>query len=262
MTWQGSKILGPPISRFDALAAAKEFGTGGIERDYSLDPYGGHFERPPAPIPRSEWKERIREIEANGYTSDMLIDAGWQVKNQFQTSSCWAFAVVAAIEANRIMAGEKYCSLSPASISGPVNRYADKGGWPTKAARFAAETGVVESRLWPDAELNSQHDTQSAGQSRARNKVTEWFDLPQGSFDHAFSDLLRRRVDAVGIPWWGHAVPGVDPLWNPKYGYMVRGPNSWGTRWGVHGWFVLSEKEWEIGDATCPRVSMATGESQ
>lgn len=258
MAWQGSKILGPPISRVDALSAAKEFGTGNIDRDYSEDPYGGQFVRPPAPIPRSEWKARIAEIEAHGYTSELLLEEDWKIKNQFQTSLCWSFSTAGSIEANRIIAGDQYVSLSPASASG-LNGYQDRGGYPTKAARMAADRGYVTSLLWPDTEINSKRDTDAANKSRARNRVTEWYDLPQGSFDHVFSALLRRQTCAVGLPWWGHAVKFCDPMWSEKYGYMVRFANSWGTGWGTHGWGVLTEKECEIGDATCPRVSMATG---
>lgn len=263
-----SDLLGCPViddSNINEFCPTgpKAPGRGRMPRDWEANPYGSfEFAAPvkDAPIPESEWKERILDREKQGLlVSQAAIAAGVKTKHQQQTNFCWINAPVQAMQICRALAGDGYTSLSPASGACLITGYRNVGGWATDAIKFMASTGLCTSAAWGDNLISRSLDTANSREERAKHRITEWVDIPRRDDRWFITQLLLGRPVCVGLDFWGHEVLAVDPIVLPNGRFGYRFWNSWGERYGTNGFGILPlvPGKGSPDDAIAPLVAMA-----
>lgn len=254
-----------PVIETDAdVVEIEGVGKGHIPRDFSRAPFGGTpfagpFDIPV--IPRSEWPERIEEMERKKSRLTDLCDVmGVKVKNQQSTNYCWINAPVHCLEIIRAVQGQPYVELSPASVGAKIKNFRNEGGWGTEGLQYLVEHGCVPTDKWPANAIDRQYDTNAANVTRAKFQVDEWYDLKPGNFDQLMTCLFLRFPVAIGLNWWEHEVTAMDPVkldGTNRFGVTI--DNSWGESWGGRGRGVLTEEKSTPDDAVAPRVATASG---
>lgn len=244
----------------DVVIAGETKTRGLVPRDFSRVPHGAmsfaaKFDLPL--IPRSEWTERVAEMERkHTRLSDVADEAGLKSLDQNGTNYCWCNAVITAMQTLRAAQNQPFIALSPASVAAPIKHYRNQGGWGGEALRFIVEHGVAAQEFWPANYWQSdKYDTPAMRANRARHKVVEWWDLAPRRFDQLMTCLLLRIPVAIGLNWWSHEVCAVDPVVLAKDRYGVRIRNSWGDEYGDRGYAVLTEGRATPDDAVAPRVT-------
>jgi len=238
-------------------------GRGWIARDFTKEPFGslpfaGGFDVPL--IPRSEWPERIEEMERKKSRVTDLCDAmGVKVKNQENTNYCWINAPVHCLEIIRAVQGQTHVELSPASVGSKIKNFKNVGGWGTEGLKYLVDHGAAPVSLWPANAIDRRYDTSAADAARAKFQVDEWWDIEPGNFDAVMTCLFLRIPIAAGLSWWGHEVTFMDPVkLDGRDRFGVRIDNSWGLSWGERGRAVLTEDKATPDDAVAPRVATAS----
>lgn len=238
-------------------------GRGLIPRDFTKEPFGSNpyaaaFDIPV--IPRDEWPERIEEIEkTKSSIPDRCDQVGLKVKNQRQTNYCWINAPVHALEIARVLQGQAYVELSPASVGAKIKNFRNVGGWGTEGLRYMAEHGVVPASFWPVNAIDRRYDTQEANAERADYQADEWWDLKPRNFDQLATCLLLRVPVPIGLNWWRHEVTAVQLVkldGRDQYGSII--DNSWGIEWGDNGRGILTEAKATPDDAVALRLGTAS----
>lgn len=238
-------------------------------------------------IPRIEWPERIREMEANrSRLSDIILtgNGGSPIpsKNQNDPNSpprnprwgyCWFYGPTGALEAIRAVMNLPYVPLSAFAGAYVIKKGRDEGGWGALALDFLAERGVPSEEFWPNFAQGSRHDTPETWANAALHKVTEsWADLKAPVYDRDLTldqkmTLLLNRVPVVDdYMWWGHCVYSCDPLdFNPGAGnsglddvnrWGSRDRNSWGDSYGDRGFFKVRGRKSIPDNAVAPRATL------
>lgn len=226
------------------------------QRDYELHPFESYASGLGDDwlIPREDWYDIAMGLEADkARISDVVKDAGWKVLDQNGTNYCWINGVVAACEMMRIMQGQNYVKLSPASGGSLIKAFRNVGGWGDQAAEFIAEKGIVPAELWPENAIDRQFNTPDNWDVAQLYKITEWNELRPRSMDELFSCILRGLPVPVGYNWWRHLVCGIDVVvFDEPSGYSDREmmrcfglgiANSWSERWGEHGYGILKQSK-------------------
>lgn len=231
-----------------------------IPRDFSTEPYAGYAASFSLPlIPRYEWRDRIEEMErTKSRLSDLMKQARVPCKSQLRTNFCWIFAAVTAAEIARLIQGQPYVELSPASVGAPMTSYRNVGGWSTPGLKFSAEHGIAPVSLWPAAAIDRRYDTEESRRERMKFRPMDWMEVRPRNFDEKMTLLLNRMCIAEGYNWWRHAVTAVDPVvldGTDRFGSRDR--NSWGSNYGEDGYFILEEGRATPDDAVAPIVAMA-----
>lgn len=209
-------------------------------------------------IPRSEWDDRIEEMEREKSSAhDVALQAGVRIKDQDGYGYCWAFGTCSAVELARSYAGLPYVELSATSVAGPVKNYRNQGGWGKEALDYSVEHGWAPVSLWPEvpAGASSRYDTHECQLERAKNKVTEWWEIQPRDFDAMASALLHQFAAGAGYNHWGHLICNCKLVKkNGQYGVFFR--NSWKASWGDNGCGVLlGGKAIPDGVTVIPRVT-------
>ena len=242
---------------FDADSDERQRGR--IPRDWDACPYGSMpgveaFGLPL--IPRSEWKDRIEKMEkTKSRLSDIVLRKGIPSLDQNGTNYCWTNAVITAMLTLRAAQGDKYVPLSPASVAAPIKGYRNQGGWGGDALDYIIKHGVSASEYWPpNYWASAKYDNEDSRDSRARHKVTEWWDLQSRNFDQMMTCLLMRIPVPIGLNFWSHEVCAMDPVVVGN-GFGVRFRNSWGDSYGEKGFAILSGSKAIPDDAVAPRVT-------
>lgn len=238
------------------LVAPDGRGRGKIPRDWEAKPLGylksaPKFDLPL--IPRSEWADRIEEMEkTKTRLSDLATLAGLKPKDQGNTSNCWANAPCYCLELLRVVQGLPIVYISPAFIATKMRRYG--GGMGIDAVEILAETGAPSVDVFP-ANANGHKIDEAVLESASHFKLTEWWDIPDRNDDAVMTCLLNRIPVTVGLNFWSHEVSYVDPVViSPgKFGYRFR--NSWG-QWKENGYSILAHGKGTPDDAEAPRVAL------
>lgn len=213
-------------------------------------------------IPRSEWDDRIEEIERDSSSiHDMALHYGVKIKDQNGFGWCWGFGACTAVELARAGQGLDYVELSASSVCGPVKNYRNEGGWGKEALDYGVRHGWAPVSMWPECPVgaNPRYDTEASRQEREKYKVDEWWEIPNRDFDALMSALFHKFPAAVGLNHWGHLICAAKPVKSGgNYGWLYR--NSWKASWGDNGCGVLlASKAIPDGITVVPRVTTVVG---
>lgn len=260
--YQSPDLTRMPIIDSDdhPLCDPNGFGRGRLDRPADVGFSSGikQFDLPL--IPRSEWAERIRDLEKSQARIPDLCDAlGLKVKNQESTNYCWINAPTHALEILRVMQGEPYVELSPASVGAKIKNFHNVGGWGTEGLQYLVDHGAVPASMWPCNAIDRRYDQPAADAERSKYRVQEWLDLPANNFDAVMTCLLLGLPVPIGLGWWSHEVTAVAPVkfdGNDNYGVIF--DNSWDSQWGTNGRGVLTERKATPDDAVAP-ISVVAG---
>lgn len=270
-----------------------------IPRDYHMHPVGlyGAGRRVDFPlIPRAEWSERIRDMEA---TQSRLSDvrnrgmAGKPIPSRDQNGRgyCWFHSGTSASLLLRAVAGLPYADLSAYAGACIIKNYRDEGGWGAQGVDWICENGVPTSEFWPQRAVDRKYDTPAMRANAKLHRITEgWWDLDAAqydrnlTFDQVITCLLLRIPVVLDFDWWSHSVCGADPVdgvaqWGKSRaesgklltlaefelfwgvdtgasGFGERIWNSWGDSWSDNGMGVVSGNKAIPVGAVAPRVSL------
>lgn len=240
----------------DIVIAGDRKTRGKIPRDWTKRPLGclaaaPKFDLPL--IPRSEWADRIEEMEK---TKTRLSDIAYQVDlkccDQDSTSNCWANAPVYCLMLLRAVQGLPTVYLSPAFIATTLSRYG--GGMGIDAVEVLAEKGAPPVDIY-GANANRKSITAEVTEAASHFKLTEWWDIPDRNDDAVMTCLLNRIPVTVGLNYWSHEVSYIDPVKTGNgFGYRFR--NSWGMDYGTDGYNILAHGKGTPDDAEAPRVAL------
>jgi hypothetical protein len=182
-------------------------------------------------IPRSEWSERIAEMDAKQmWPKDHIRFRSY---DQGSLGYCWINGPCQACTTLRDMQGHPHVRYSSASVGGPIKHYRNEGGWPEEGVDYLIRHGAVTQDLWPNNSLDRSLYEPTLDDRRF-HKATEAYKCSRESFDEAITAVLRGHIGTVSYMWWGHAITGAVRVVNldgtDRWGLEIR--NSWGDDWG------------------------------
>lgn len=198
-------------------------------------------------IPRAKWEE------FDAPTADVVI------KDQGSTNSCVGHAWASAVELAFRTAGSPHTKLSPWYVYSQINNGRDMGAIISDGADVV-RAGVAPDASVPQGTWRARQIPDGAKQLAPRYRVAEvyvaetWdafvsavllgFYSPFGlAVGARFNDLDQDGVATTGgMP--NHAVCGGGGLKQARRGWAVKVRNSWGTRWGLNGFFWVVESAW------------------
>lgn len=220
------------------------FGGGYVKRDYTRHPAGFYAPMAAIPkIPRSEWADRIKEIEQSGAgLADLHRARKIPVLNQKQTNYCWCFGTTKAVMMAYCRLGGKVPYLSAASVAAKVTNYNNRGSWAGEALEGFQKYGASTVDFWPEAAIDRRYDTAEQQANAALHKVVKFCELPSKQFDAIASALLLGFPVTLGLDWWSHLVCGLQ-LRIKDGQFYVEFVNSWGTTYENEGFALLTESK-------------------
>lgn len=234
--------------------------AGAVPRDYEAEPEGsGPFSAPFALplIPRSEWKERIEEMErTKTRSSDICELMGLPPMYQASTLYCADNSAVDSVQVLRAIQGQPTVFLSAASVGAPLKNYRNVGGWASTAMAYIVKNGIAPASMWPTNAINRKYDTPECREERKKYGVTEWWDMQPRNFDQLMTCLLNRIPCAAGFNWMRHAITPIDPVIGPRgeFGFLSRNSGLYRDRTGH---FVVLGNRAIPDDCVAPRVAIA-----
>ncbi len=220
-----------------------------------------------------EWFENATKLEAPPkVTFSIVFD--WRdsagvtpVKNQGGCGSCWAFGALGALEAMAKIYGEKELDLSEQQIlSCRAYGWGCDGGWMSYAYELFQGFGSVSEECMPYHANDTDPCIQESCEVFA--KVTGWtpvannvdaiktalltgpvscamtvyddfFSYSEGCYEHIGFEPVNHAVLLIG---WDDTLCGGNGAWIAK--------NSWGSGWGMNGYFYIKYNSCYIGYAT------------
>lgn len=255
----------------DAIVDGKVMRRGLIPRNYHSHPvgfYGAKEQALDIPlIPRSEWSERIRDMEATKSRLSDIRDRGMFGQPMPSTDQngrgyCWFHSGTSAVLLIRARDNQPYVDLSAYAGACIIKNYRDEGGWGAQGLDWIVENGIPDSKYWPQRSVSRSNDTPEMRANAKLHRVTEgWADLakPQYdrnlTFDQMATCLLCRIPVITDFNWWGHSVCACDLVETSPGQFGVRIWNSWGDSWSDRGMGVLSGSKAIPNGATAPRVA-------
>jgi len=189
------------------------------------------------------------------------------VKDQRSCGSCWAFGALGALEAMAKIYGEKELDLSEQQIlSCRAYGWGCDGGWMSYAYELFRDFGSVSEECMPYHANDTDPCIQ--GLCEVFAKITGWtpvannvdaiktalftgpvscamtvyndfFSYSGGCYEHIGFEPANHAILLIG---WNDTLCGGDGAWIGK--------NSWGTGWGMGGYFYIKYNTCNIGYAT------------
>ncbi len=278
-----------PISIIDSSGVERFLGNNPAPLRLKWGVYGDAGTGTPPLIPRDEWPDYIKALQA-GRTGVQALDDmdAPPVADQNGRGQCNASATTTLVESLRSLQGLSYVQLSAGDLYDRINGGVDNGSLleDAMAVMMAQGVGTMASApyLW------SSGMPVASAEERARFKMLEVWVCP--TFDHLMSATLAGFSGVSGIFWYdnytpdaagwlperpagnhgGHAIfKGVaaDFRGSPgNYRYALGHQNSWTTRWGrkgrmyipeaayqgdVGGWWIGRQVTTEVGDIPAPK---------
>lgn len=212
-------------------------------------------------IDESEWQARIQEMEEKGERmSDRLVKEGIKQKDQNGVPYCWSFGPTQACEGLRMLQGEPYVSLSPASVGAPITGFKKTGGWGKMFLERAADEngGICPSSLWPDIAVDRKYFTDANKETAKKYRCTQWYVCKPRNKKQLISSLLRLMCGGVGYNWWEHEVYAVDPVWQDGTA-ALRIRNQWQTWNDRNNFGILKGDKMLPDDYVIPILMTAMG---
>lgn len=240
----------------DNLGVERPLGNIDAPLKFSWPVYG---DVPRAPmVPRSKWAELIGPD--NTLEDPHLVP----IANQSNIGMCNCSATATAIEATRKLRGLPHVELSGGDLYKRICwNGQDSGSTLEDGIRAAMTEGVASVSVVPYLDWRRNYG-QAAVEDRKRYRVLEAFLCP--TFDHCMSAVLMKFKLITGILWYNNFTPDQDG-WLPLRGqggggghaiegykgvmrdgrFGIAHQNSWTSRWGRNGLFVIPETHYTGG---------------
>ena len=243
-------------------------GHGLVPRKHSI--YPAEMFDPPGQmriIPRSEYEDRIKEMEATkSRISDILRAQKIPSMDQGPNGYCWSHSTVKCLMIVRALNNQPYIPLSAYMVAAIIKRGANEGGWCGLSAKFLRDHGACSQALWPQGNRDYRKlDTPECRADAAKHKVTEeWVDLTRDVYDQNMVDeivntcLLTRTPTAGDFNHMSHSVALCDLVIVEPGSIGKRYRNSWGQGWGDEGFAVLRGSKAITDGAVALRVTGGT----
>ena len=224
---------------------------GYIERDFADDPIGSDLPMCEAAVhDRRDWADLMQlQKERKSSPLDFHMMNEVPILNQASLKYCWAFCITAGCMNRQAFAGinNPLPTLSATSLAAPIKNFRNVGGYVLEAAR-GAKDGIAETSVWPELSMRRAHSTEASVRiSRSLNSLASFSELPSRDIQALVSVLIdedNARPVAIALPWWRHAVLALRArLQNDEL--RIDYVNSYGNRWGSHGYGVLTEDKAE-----------------
>ncbi len=189
------------------------------------------------------------------------------VKSQGSCGSCWDFAAIGVLEAVLLQNESIEYDLSEQQIlSCRTPEYGCSGGWYSWAWQYIRDNGAVDETCmpyqasdtvtcidhlcarvascgeWIDISNNVESIKQAVMISPVATTFTVYSDFHSyggGCYDHVDEDPLTHAVVIIG---WDDAMCSGEGAWLIK--------NSWGSSWGLDGYFWIKYGSCRVGYAT------------
>lgn len=232
--------------------------SAGLEvRPYEQFPLGSYAPLATFPkVPRSEWVDRIEEMERTGSDLGTLHrHLKVPILNQSQLPFCWFYGTTKALMLSYASHGFEVPYLSAASGASKVKNYQKKGGWAGEAIEGMEKYGVSTIDYWPEAACDRRYDTPEQRKNAELHMIANYEELPEQDFDTVMSALFYGFPVTLGLLWWRHLVCGVAPKVISKNRFGIEICNSWGPDWEQNGFAVLTEEKATPHEAICVRSS-------
>jgi C1A family cysteine protease len=222
-----------------------------------------------------ETRKRTEQWVNPSFKADPPAEVNWvkagkvtEIKNQGQCGSCWAFSVVAAVEAARAISGGPVQDLSEQQLVDCAQKYGPQGcngGWMDDALRYVKDMGLETAQDYP---YIAREQTCAYDASKVVTKISGIFDVAANNYGQLLSaaatSVITLALDAQGIMRYqsgvfdgtcgiqmNHAVNvvgyGTDAASGNGY-WLMR--NSWGSNWGESGYFRLI-RDGRAGSGIC-----------
>jgi hypothetical protein len=266
----------PEEDTHDVKVDGEEKGRGLIPRDWDKFPlgcYGGvrSYKAVDMPvIPKSEWSDRIKEMETKkSRLSDIILkgNKGSHIPSLDQNGQgyCWAYSSTGCVMALRAAMNLPYVRLSAHGVACVIKGFQDEGGWGAQSLDFIMNRGVPSVEFWAEKSMSKKYDTKETWENAALHKVTGgWIDLADAqydrnlTFDQVATLLLCRIPIVVDFNWWGHSVHATDLVEVSRVDYGIRIRNSWTDSYGDRGFAVLQGNKARPDGATAPYATIVS----
>lgn len=262
------------LDHVETVIEGERMSKGCVPRDYGTHPVGYLACAPAAVdmplIPRSEWSDRIKDMEAQkSRLSDIRLTGnnGGIIPSLDQDGKgyCWAHSSTGAVMMLRAANNEPYVPLSAFAVACIIKGYQDEGGWGAQSLQFVTDRGVPAQSFWPQQSMDRSNDKPETWANAALHKVSAgWVDLQAALYDRKLTfdqmmTCLLCRVPVVGdFNWWGHSVCLLDPVEVEPGSFGVRILNSWSDKWSDRGMGVLRGSKAIPDGGAAPRVTGAS----
>lgn len=191
-------------------------------------------------LPKSEWGDRIRQMEKDGWLTERADDEGLRIRDQDGLPYCWIYGTCRSMEYALMLAGSKL-DLSATSVGAWITNWRKRGGWGSEGIDGLARYGVCTLDEWPEASFSRSHDTAANREAAKTRRILEWYKLSNNkeqAWLETVSAILQGYTVGVGYNWWSHLVCGtfLKGYTDPDLGI----DNSWGSNWSSGGRGLLS----------------------
>jgi len=203
------------------------------------------------------------------------------VKNQGSCGSCWAFGTTGAVESNWAIQTGKLLSLSEQQLvdcAGAFGNMGCRGGLPSQAFEYIRATGGIE--LDADYKYTGRDGSCKFNKDKVAAHVTGEVNITEGVESELFDAITNKGPVAVAFQVAGdfqsyrsgvydstrcksgpmdvnHAVLAVGYDTDASSGkpyWIVK--NSWGTSFGMKGYFNMVRNKNMCGIATCASLPL------
>jgi len=205
------------------------------------------------------------------------------VKNQGSCGSCWAFGTTGAVEAHWALWSGKLLALSEQQLvdcAGAFGNMGCRGGLPSQAFEYIKAAGGIE--LGTDYKYTGRDGSCHFQKEKVAAKVTGEVNITEGAENDLFDAITNKGPVAIAFQVAGdfqsyrsgvydstrcrsgpmdvnHAVLAVgyntDAASGKPY-WIVK--NSWGTSFGIGGYFYMVRNKNMCGIATCASFPTTT----
>ena len=180
-------------------------------------------------IPRSEWPDRIKEMEDRKTRNSDYCD--FKAYDQDGLPYCWCFGPTQAAANFRRKMRLPFAQLSAASVGSIASGFSIRGGWEGEALEVLHKRGAATVANWPECQVKRSLDNATTQGEAEHYRALEWTECE--TFDEFMTMLLLGFPCPVSYNWWSHVVYLADPVMIEAGSFGVRGRNSWSDDWGA-----------------------------